>query len=85
VQNTGNVTLHNVNVADVNGDVNVTGTTIATLAPGASDSNYTATYTINQHDVDVGFFDNEAVSVADETSVPSGTVHSVLNDLLLLA
>jgi uncharacterized repeat protein (TIGR01451 family) len=86
VQNTGNVTLHDIGVSDVNPAVVVNSATIAALAPGASDgTSKTATYTIVQHDVDVGFVDNEAVALADEISVPSGTVHSVLHDLTLLA
>ena len=84
VQNDGNVTLHNINLSDPNGVVAPMGSTIVALAPGASDTNYTATHTIVQADVDAGFFDNDAVAQADEISVSSGTVHSVLSELTLL-
>ena len=60
----------------VDGQVAVTGTTIAALAPGASDgTSWSGTYAIQQHDIDVGFFDNTAVAVADEASASSGTAH----------
>jgi LPXTG-site transpeptidase (sortase) family protein len=63
VTNTGNVTLTNVSVADKVGGVTVSGTPIASLAPGAANSTaYTGTYTIQQADIDLGRFDNTATA-----------------------
>jgi uncharacterized repeat protein (TIGR01451 family) len=76
VDNTGNVTLHNVSVSDPS--VSVTGGTVASLAPGASDSTtWTATYAITQTDIDNGFFDNTAAATATEAST-SDSEHVVL-------
>jgi uncharacterized repeat protein (TIGR01451 family) len=64
--NTGNVTLHDVQVGDEG--VTVTGSQIA-LAPGASDSTtWSASYTILQFDINQGHFDNEAVSNSTTTN-----------------
>ncbi|MBW7866243.1 MAG: DUF11 domain-containing protein, partial [Candidatus Hydrogenedentes bacterium] len=55
VENTGNVTLTNVTLADTVGGVTVSGGPIAVLAPGAVDTaTFTATYTATQSDVDAG-------------------------------
>ena len=59
ITNTGNVTLTNVAVTDPL--VTVSGTAIASLAPGATDNTtFTASYTITQADIDNGSFENEA-------------------------
>ena len=60
VTNTGNVTLTEIFVSDVESGVQVSGTMIASLAPGASDSSFTGIYTITQHDIDFGSFENTA-------------------------
>jgi uncharacterized repeat protein (TIGR01451 family) len=79
VNNTGNVTLHGIGVADVDGAVVVTGSTILSLAVGASDStSWQASYVIQAPDVINGHYDNTAVAMADEISVPSGTVETQL-------
>ncbi|RVT78391.1 DUF11 domain-containing protein [Flavobacterium sufflavum] len=63
VKNTGNETLTNVTVTDNN--ANVSGTPIASLAPGASDStSYTATHIITQADIDAGVVYNLATVTA---------------------
>jgi uncharacterized repeat protein (TIGR01451 family) len=61
VTNTGNVTLHNVDVTDaqVGNLVCTPAEPVADLAPGASIS-CTASHTILQADVDAGFFANQA-------------------------
>ena len=60
VTNTGNVTLTDVMVTDPK--VTVLGGPIGTLAVGASDSTtFTASYTIDQVDIDAGFVDNLAM------------------------
>ena len=60
VTNTGNVTLTDVMVTDPR--VTVSGGPIGTLAVGASDSTtFTASYTIDQVDIDAGFVDNLAM------------------------
>ena len=61
VENTGNVTLTNITLADNVGGITVSGGPIASLDPGDSDSStFTATYTITQDDVDAGTFHNVA-------------------------
>jgi uncharacterized repeat protein (TIGR01451 family) len=81
VSNTGNTTLHNIGVADVDGTVQVVGSTIAALAPGATDNtSWTGSYVLTSTDVSAGYHDNTAVAAGEETSVPS-TVHVVLADL----
>jgi uncharacterized repeat protein (TIGR01451 family) len=86
VMNGGNVTLHDIGVADLDGAVAVTGSTITALAPGATDStSWSGSYVIQQIDVDAGFHDNTAVANGTEASASSGTVHVVLADLMPLA
>lgn len=85
VHNAGNVTLTNVQVGDVDGDVNVTGSLIPSLAPGATDgTTWAGTYVIQALDVSNGYHDNDAVANSFETNAVSGTVHTVLADLALL-
>ncbi|GGA79665.1 hypothetical protein GCM10008015_20460 [Flavobacterium palustre] len=63
ITNTGNKTLTNVTITDNN--ASVTGSPIATLAPGANDTtSYTATYTITQADIDAGVVYNLATVTA---------------------
>ncbi|MCP3880146.1 MAG: hypothetical protein GY701_17410, partial [Sulfitobacter sp.] len=60
VTNTGDVTLTNIDVTD--SGVVMSGGPIS-LAPGASDStNFTATYTVTQADLDAGTFSNQALA-----------------------
>ena len=64
VTNTGNTTLTNIEVTDPK--ATVTGTTIASLASGASDTtSYTASYTLLQADIDAGTFTNTATATGD--------------------
>ncbi len=59
ITNSGNVTLKNISISDPL--ITLSGSTIATLAPGASDTTtYTGTYTLTQSDVDAGTFTNTA-------------------------
>lgn len=59
IANTGNVTLYNVSVTDP--QANVTGTTIAELAPAAvDDTSFTGSYVVSQADIDRGYFTNIA-------------------------
>ena len=61
VANNGNVTLTNVTLDDLVGDVTVTGGPIALLPVGAfDDSTFTGSYTITQADIDAGTFYNLA-------------------------
>src|SRR5205085_837205 len=77
VTNTGNVTLHNIGISDANSNVVVTGGTIASLAPGASNTTAHATYAITQADIDAGFFDNTATATAG-TASSSDSAHVIL-------
>ncbi len=61
VQNTGNVTLNNIQLTDLMPDVLVSGSWTGPLAPGASnDTAFTATYALKQADIDAGTFANSA-------------------------
>ena len=59
VTNTGDQTLTNITISDPL--VTVSGS-IATLAPGASDSTLSATYTLTQSDIDTGSVTNQATA-----------------------
>lgn len=70
VTNTGNVPLSNVRVTDNNPSVTVTGSPIASLAPGETNStSVTGIYTLTQADINAGTFTNTATVVAE---TPSG-------------
>jgi uncharacterized repeat protein (TIGR01451 family) len=85
VNNTGNTTLHNIGVADLDGAVTVSGSSILALAAGSSDStSWHGTYVINALDVSHGYYDNTAVAAGDEASTSAGTVHTVLAGLFEL-
>jgi len=61
ITNTGNVTLTNVSVTDL--IIPVTGTALASLAPGASDATtFTGSYTLTQADINNGSFTNTATA-----------------------
>ncbi|OOG68709.1 hypothetical protein B0E43_22090, partial [Algoriphagus sp. A40] len=66
VENTGNVTLTNISVSDVNPLVTVTGGPIVSLAPGQSDSSITGEYTLTQADIDGGSFTNTATATGED-------------------
>ena len=72
VENTGNVALTNVTVTDP--VAAVSGSPIASLAPGASDSTtFTASYTVTQADVDAGSFTNAATVTGTPPAGPDVT------------
>jgi uncharacterized repeat protein (TIGR01451 family) len=66
VTNTGNTTLTNVAVTDPMVGLTITGSPIASLAPGASSSTITGTYTITQADVNAGTVTNSATVTAQD-------------------
>ncbi len=73
VTNTGNTTLTNVAVTDPLPGIVITGSPVATLAPGAANAvTLTATYALTQDDIDAGLLPNQATVVADEPG--GGTV-----------
>ncbi|WP_025146750.1 T9SS C-terminal target domain-containing protein, partial [Pedobacter jeongneungensis] len=74
VTNTGNVTLTNIVVTDAN--ATVSGSPIATLAPGASVT-VTATHTLTQADVNAGSVTNQASATAKD---PSGNNVTKVSD-----
>ena len=66
VENTGNVTLTNIEVEDLLPGLNLVGGPIAQLLPGEVDSTtFTATYQITQIDLDTGFVTNSATVSAE--------------------
>ena len=78
VTNTGNVTLTNVTVTDVNPSVIISGSPIASLAPGSIDnSTVTGTYTLTQADIDAGTFTNTATVTG---TPPSGEIVTDTDD-----
>ncbi|MEO9168203.1 MAG: hypothetical protein ABI230_07365, partial [Aestuariivirga sp.] len=73
VYNLGNVTLSNINIVDKLGGgaaVVITGGPIVSLAPNATSTQITASYTITQADVDAGHVDNTATATG---TAPDGT------------
>jgi uncharacterized repeat protein (TIGR01451 family)/LPXTG-motif cell wall-anchored protein len=82
VENTGNVTLTDVTLADTVGGVTISGGPIATMAPGDVDnSTFTGTYAVTQADIDAGTFDNIAtVSGTPPPIVDGGPVPPVTDD-----
>jgi uncharacterized repeat protein (TIGR01451 family) len=65
VENTGNVTLYNVVVSDLNTSVTLNSPHIGTMAPGAVIT-LTGTYTLTQADIDAGVFSNTATVSGDD-------------------
>jgi uncharacterized repeat protein (TIGR01451 family) len=64
IRNSGNVTLSNITVSDP--VVTVSGGPLASLAPNIVDNaTFTATYAIQQADIDAGFFDNQATATGN--------------------
>jgi trimeric autotransporter adhesin len=66
VKNTGNTTLTNVVVTDPMVGLNITGSPIATLAPGVTNATIKGTYTITQADIDAGKVSNSALATAKD-------------------
>ncbi|WP_299524415.1 gliding motility-associated C-terminal domain-containing protein, partial [Winogradskyella sp.] len=85
VENTGNVTLTNIQVEDLLPGLNLVGGPIAQLLPGEIDnSTFTATYEITQIDLDIGSVTNSA-SVRSEgpggdLGDPSDDVEDISDD-----
>uniref|UniRef100_UPI00398C606D DUF7507 domain-containing protein n=1 Tax=Winogradskyella sp. A2 TaxID=3366944 RepID=UPI00398C606D len=66
VENTGNVTLTNIEVQDVLPGLNLVGGPIPILIPGQIDNTtFTATYQITQSDLDIGFVTNSATVTSE--------------------
>uniref|UniRef100_UPI00261BA9BA DUF7507 domain-containing protein n=1 Tax=uncultured Winogradskyella sp. TaxID=395353 RepID=UPI00261BA9BA len=66
VENTGNVTLTNIEVQDALPGLNLIGGPIAQLLPGEiDDTTFTATYQITQIDLDIGFVTNSATVTSE--------------------
>ncbi|MDH7913130.1 gliding motility-associated C-terminal domain-containing protein, partial [Winogradskyella sp. SYSU M77433] len=80
VENTGNVTLTNIQVQDVLPGLMLTGGPIAQLLPGEIDSTtFTATYIITQEDLDIGSVTNSA-TVSSEA--PRGDLNNPSDDIV---
>jgi uncharacterized repeat protein (TIGR01451 family) len=84
VENTGNVTLTDVAVADALAGVVVAGGPIPSLAPGGVDTTtFTATYTLKQSDIETGTVTNSATTTGKKpdgttfTSQPSTTTTNI--------
>ncbi|WP_299129314.1 gliding motility-associated C-terminal domain-containing protein, partial [uncultured Winogradskyella sp.] len=79
VENTGNVTLTDIEIQDVLPGLTLIGGPIAQLLPDEIDSTtYTATYQITQADLDTGFITNSA-TVSSEA--PGGDVNDSNDDI----
>jgi uncharacterized repeat protein (TIGR01451 family) len=75
ITNTGNVTLHEVNVNDETIDI-VGPAAYLSLAPDAIDStSWSGSYAITANDITNGYHDNTAVVTALEISASSGNEH----------
>ena len=74
VQNTGNVTVHNIIVTDANAQIQGN-TVISTLAPNDT-AVLTATHIVTQAEIDAGYISNQAVG----TFTYDGTVYSDNSD-----
>ena len=80
IHNTGNVTLSNITLDDPVPGLTLTPATLASLAPGAVDSTtFTATYPLQQADLDAGHADNQA-KVTGTVPVGGGTVSDFSDD-----
>ncbi len=75
ITNLGNVTLSNVTLQDA--PLTLIGAPIASLAPGVTNTNYTAQYVITQADINAGKYDNQATVNAN---APGGPLPPVLSD-----
>jgi LPXTG-site transpeptidase (sortase) family protein len=63
ITNNGEVTLTNVKLTDIIGGITLSGASIPSLAPGASDTtNFTGSYVLKQSDIDSGTFSNTATA-----------------------
>ena len=85
VENTGNVTLTNIQVQDVLPGLILVGGPIVQLIPGEIDSTtYTATYQITQADLDLGFVENSATVSSEgpdgDTGDPSDDITDTSDD-----
>ena len=74
VTNSGNVTLNNISVSDLNANISG-GTPIAVLSPGES-ANVTATHSVTQIEIDAGQISNSATA----TTTYEGNTISDLSD-----
>ncbi|WP_418263423.1 DUF7507 domain-containing protein [Flavobacterium faecale] len=67
VTNTGNVTVTNVNISDILiGATNIIGNPIPSIAPGITNNTVTATYTLNQNDINLGKVINTATALGKD-------------------
>jgi uncharacterized repeat protein (TIGR01451 family) len=73
ITNTGNVTLTNVTLTDPLPGLNLTGSPIPFLIPGATNATaYSATYTLTQADIDAGGITNQATAEGGYTDPVTG-------------
>lgn len=79
ITNTGNVTLSNVVVSDTSlSGLTLTGTPISTMAPNeVNTTNYSASYTLTQADVDAGGVENSASVTSRD---PNDTIVDDISD-----
>jgi len=85
IENTGNVTLTNIEVQDVLPGIVLMGGPIAQLVPGEiDDTTFTATYQITQNDIDTGTVTNQATVSSEapdgDTTDPSDDVTDISDD-----
>ncbi|MFV7236987.1 gliding motility-associated C-terminal domain-containing protein, partial [Flavobacterium sp. ZB4R12] len=66
VTNTGNVTVTNIVITDPLVGLAITGSPIASLIPGATDSSVTGVYTVTQADINAGQVTNSALAIGKD-------------------
>ncbi len=75
VRNTGNTDLTNVTVTDLLPGISISGSPIASLPRGATNTSVTASYTLQPADIDAGAVENSATATGtavDDSGAPFG-------------
>ncbi len=78
VLNTGNLTLDQIAISDPVAVIDVT--TVGPLLPDARDTSLTASYVLQQEDIDAGGFENSATAIATVPDGDGGTPREPVSD-----
>lgn len=79
VLNTGNLTLDQVEISDLDALMDVT--TIGPILPKVSDATLSASYVLTQSDLDAGEFENSATAIATLPDWQDGTARDPIEDI----